>query len=315
MNHAGFLLVLPQWLSGKASTSRAADMEIHPWCTWPSHSRDFKIDSLVTALPGTWCYRVPTKTGWPSVNMLWLDEIVNGICNFCLSVAIVKADAFFRYTLHVAGTLSKQETTAWPTPSWYCISEIGLYKDKQLNNLLTICVVMPSIGLEKKTIPQLDLWGSPYWVKFVHIWPFFNPTIEVVTFRLHGWCMLGVFLLPAFTWLGHEHQDLMSLCDGMHVCTDLTPVYTFIRKSFWGMETEPMLTPREKSPLPEKISPEEDRTHNAASSRTASPTHYQRTIPAPKPVSIGPGPPMDILLCHGYAALKQRWQSWCSEWT
>ena len=36
-----------------------------------------------------------------------------------------------------------------------------------------------------------------------------------------------------------------------------------------------MLTPREKSPLPE-----EDRTRDAASSRTASPTHYQRAIPA-----------------------------------
>ena len=40
-----------------------------------------------------------------------------------------------------------------------------------------------------------------------------------------------------------------------------------------------MLTPREKSPLPEKFSSEEDGTHDAASSRTASPTHYQPAIP------------------------------------
>ena len=46
------------------------------------------------------------------------------------------------------------------------------------------------------------------------------------------------------------------------------------------MESEPMLTPRGKSPLQEKFSPEEDRTHDAASSRTVSPTHYQRAIPA-----------------------------------
>ena len=32
--------------------------------------------------------------------------------------------------------------------------------------------------------------------------------------------MLGVLLLLAFTRLGHECQDLLSLCDGMHVCTD-----------------------------------------------------------------------------------------------
>ena len=51
-------------------------------------------------------------------------------------------------------------------------------------------------------IPQLYLWGSPFWVRFLRMWPFFNSTIEVVTFRLHGWCMLDEFLLPAFSHLG-----------------------------------------------------------------------------------------------------------------
>ena len=37
---------------------------------------------------------------------------------------------------------------------------------------------------------------------------------------LCGWCMLGGFLLPAFTSQGHESQDLLSLCNGIHVCTD-----------------------------------------------------------------------------------------------
>ena len=40
---------------------------------------------------------------------------------------------------------------------------------------------------------QLYLWGSPFWVRFLHMWPVFNPTIEVVTFHLRGWCILGVF--------------------------------------------------------------------------------------------------------------------------
>ena len=59
-----------------------------------------------------------------------------------------------------------------------------------------------------------------FWVRFLRMWPFFNPTIKVVTFRLRGWCVLGVFLLPAFTRLGHERQDLLSPCDEMHVYTD-----------------------------------------------------------------------------------------------
>ena len=40
-----------------------------------------------------------------------------------------------------------------------------------------------------------------FWMRFLRMWPFFNPTIKVVTFRLRGWCVLGVFLLPAFTRL------------------------------------------------------------------------------------------------------------------
>ena len=40
-----------------------------------------------------------------------------------------------------------------------------------------------------------------FWVRFLSMWPSFNPTIEVVTFHLRGWCMLGVFLSVAFTRL------------------------------------------------------------------------------------------------------------------
>ena len=44
-----------------------------------------------------------------------------------------------------------------------------------------------------------------------------------------------------------------------------------------GMEFEPMLTPREKSPLPKK-SPEEDRTRDAVDSE---PKHYQLSYSGP----------------------------------
>ena len=60
--------------------------------------------------------------------------------------------------------------------------------------------------------------------------------------------MLGVCLLTAFTHLGHECQDLLSLCNGMHVCTDQTLVYSLIGKSFGGMESEPMVTPKGNIP-------------------------------------------------------------------
>ena len=98
---------------------------------------------------------------------------------------------------------------------------------------------------------KLRLWSSPFLVRSLRMLPFLNPTMKIVTFRLPGWCMLSVFLLPTFTRLGYECQDLLSPCDGMHVCTDKTSVYTLIRKSFEGMEPETMLTPREESLLQE----------------------------------------------------------------
>ena len=56
-----------------------------------------------------------------------------------------------------------------------------------------------------------------FWVRFLRMCPFFNPTIKVVTFRLRGWCMLGVFFCCRHS---PERQDLLSPCDEMHVCTD-----------------------------------------------------------------------------------------------
>ena len=47
---------------------------------------------------------------------------------------------------------------------------------------------------------------------------------------------------------------------------------------FVGIEFEPMLTPREKSPLP-KMSPEEDRTRDTVDSE---PKHYQLSYSGPQ---------------------------------
>ena len=69
-------------------------------------------------------------------------------------------------------------------------------------------------------LPAISVGCTIFGEIFVYVTIFFNPTVEVVTFRLCGWCMLGVFLLPAVTRLGHECQDLLCPCDGMHVCTD-----------------------------------------------------------------------------------------------
>ena len=61
---------------------------------------DLRIDNPVATLPEAWrcTYRVSAGTGWPGVDILWLDEMESLICNFYLSVAaIVRADLSLRY--------------------------------------------------------------------------------------------------------------------------------------------------------------------------------------------------------------------------
>ena len=73
-----------------------------------------------------------------------------------------------------------------------------------------------------------------FWVRYLRMWPFFNPTIKVVTFRLRGWCVLGVFLLPAFTRLGHECQDLFESVR-WNACVHRLDLGLYSHpKEFWG---------------------------------------------------------------------------------
>ena len=94
----------------------------------------------------------------------------------------------------------------------YIMTAIGFCKQTEMYIMIIIIFFFRS--------PAISLGFTTFWVRFLRMWPFFNPTTKVVTFCLRGWCVLGVFLLPAFTRLGHERQDLLSPCDEMHVCTN-----------------------------------------------------------------------------------------------
>ena len=76
----------------------------------------------------------------------------------------------------------------------------------------------------------------------------FNPTVEAVSFCLLGWCVLCVFLLPAFTHLGHKYQDLLRQFDEMHGCTDWTLVCALIGKFFLGNGVRTHVNSKRKIP-------------------------------------------------------------------
>ena len=150
---------------------------------------------------------------------------------------------------------------------------------------------------------------------------FFNPTIGVVTFRLHGWCMLGVFLLLGFTRQGHECQDLWGPWNACVHRLDLG-LYSH-PKEFGGMKSEPTLTPRVKSLLPEAQRRVEPMTLYYAGQRAK---HYRLSYTRPKSELQSPGSPTlqaDALLLHHQGGAqtgteRHRWKRQetrlCTDW-
>ena len=59
-------------------------------------------------------------------------------------------------------------------------------------------------------------------------------------------------------------------------------LFPYPKEVFLGNGIRIHVNSKGKNPLYRKISSEEDQTHDVASSRTTSPTHCQRAIPAPK---------------------------------
>ena len=130
---------------------------------------------------------------------------------------------------------------------------------------------------------QLYLRASPFFMKFLHIWLFFNPTIEVVTFRLCGWWMLGVFLLPAFTRLEHECQDLFESVQ-WNACVHRQDLGLYSHPKYFlgnGVRTHV----NAKGIIPSTEGSEQGWASDAASCRTVSPKHYWLSDSSPQPPS------------------------------
>ena len=95
-------------------------------------------------------------------------------------------------------------------------------KDVVIVVIIFITVVIITIRWISCLLLLLYLYGTPcfWWVFFLRMWPsFLNPTTEGVTFRLRERCVLGMFLLPAFTRLGHKCQDYAWTYVPKHTCS------------------------------------------------------------------------------------------------
>ena len=139
-------------------------------------------------------------------------------------------------------------------------------------------------------------WDIPFCSGTLDIWSFFTPTIEVVTFHFSGWCILDVFLLPAFTFLIHECPDLLGLCDEcMCVQTGSWFILSSDRVTGNGVKSHV----NSKGEIRSARGSEEGQTCDAALYRTASTAHYWLCFFGPKvchQIAISP-------FCHGVLTL------------
>ena len=147
----------------------------------------------------------------------------------------------------------------------------------------------PHAAFPRSAIPVTSSSAFPSYISGVHhFWVRFFAYVTVFCFFLsnhegshipsswmvHAGCVFVAGIHPSRTWTSGSFESVW-----WNACVHRLDLglYSHPKEFLGGMEFEPMLTPREKSPLP-KNSPEEDRTRDAVDSE---PKHYQRAIPAP----------------------------------
>ena len=126
--------------------------------------------------------------------------------------------------------------------------------------------------------PAISLGFTTFGWDFCVCDRFFNPTIKVVTFRLHGWCVLGVFFVagihPSRTWTSGSFESVR-----WNACVYRLDLGLYSHpKEFWGNGVWTHVNSKGKIPSTGKCS---QRRIEPATPWTASPCTTNWAIPAP----------------------------------
>ena len=97
-----------------------------------------KNGTPVANLPGTWHYKVSADAGWPSVNILWLDEMESFICDFLVwKLSERSSRSVPEIHSHVAGMLSNQPKNKQTDLMWQH-NKISKEADASMRNSLHV---------------------------------------------------------------------------------------------------------------------------------------------------------------------------------
>ena len=129
--------------------------------------------------------------------------------------------------------------------------------------------------------PQLYLWGSPFWVRFLRTWIFFlnsNHTGSHIpsSWMVHAGCVFVAGVPPSRTWMSGSLESVR-----WNVCVRRLDLSLYSHpKEIWGNGVRTHDNSKKKK-KPSTRRSEEDCTINTASCRTVSLTHYQLSYLGP----------------------------------
>ena len=95
---------------------------------------------------------------------------------------------------------------------------------------------------------------------------------------MYAGCVIAIGICPSRTWMSGSFESVW-----WNTCVHRLDLGLYSNlKELGGNGVRSHVNSKGKSPPPEKFSLEEDWINDTASSRTVSPTHYQRAIPVPQ---------------------------------
>ena len=146
-------------------------------------------------------------------------------------------------------------------------------------------LIHPSLNLLLRLCsPAIYLWGSPLGVKFLCMWPYFWSnhigSHILSSWMVHAGCVFVASIHLSRTWMSGSFESMR-----WNACVHRLNLSLYSHpKQFWGNGVRIHVTSRGKSPLQEKYSSEEDRTHYTTLHNSGPPVSLKVSIATCKTV-------------------------------
>ena len=242
-----------EWPGGKASISRAEYPRITLRSSWPSHTSHFKTDTLGAALPNAWNWRVSAKAGGPVTS--WDSKFGLQLLSQCGNKSNCPSIPNPEIHLVCCWTVNNHDINKPAAAADRCLKEHLVSCPAQSKCWATgFYLVSCNFHMYKKL--RFFFFCLPSYISGVHhfgwdfcacggffffkskLWGSHIPSLWMV----HAGCVFLTGIHPSRTWMSGPFDSVRR-----NACVRRPRFILSSKKVLGGMESEPMLTPREKT--------------------------------------------------------------------